>query len=99
MNVNIMENINVLYVRCYENVRILLAINPNTDNETAINTIAKIIKEHEMLNVNEQEYYEESGLVEDDFLVMARDIWFYNNENYIDIWENNYGIAKNVNIL
>lgn len=95
-----MGKVNVLYVSNMDTTRILLALDPNTDNEIAIKAIAEKIKEIELCDIDDDEYYQETESNPDDFEAMARRIWYYQDSVYIDTrWEATYGMATGVNLI
>lgn len=95
-----MSKVNVLYVSNIDTTRILLALDPNTDNETAIKMIAEKIKSVELDDIDEDEYMNETDTHLDDFMAMARRIWYYHDSYYLDArWEATYGIAVGVELI
>lgn len=95
-----MSKVNVLYVSNIDTTRVLLALDPNTDNETAIKAIAEKIKETELCDIDADEYYQETESHPDDFEAMARRIWYYHDSYYLDArWEATYGMATGVNLI
>ena len=51
-----MKKVHVLYVHNCDMSRVLLVLNPNMDDETAINAIFEAIKEVELYDIDEEEY-------------------------------------------
>lgn len=95
-----MRKVNVLYVSNMDTTRILLALDPNTDNETAIKAIAEKIREIELCDIDEEEYMTETGTHPDEFMMMARRIWYYHDSFYLDKrWDATYGIALGVELI
>lgn len=95
-----MGKVNVLYVSNMDITRVLLALDPNTDNEIAIKAIAEKIKETELCDIDADEYYQETESHPDDFEVMARDIWYYQDSVYLDRrWEATYGMTTGVELI
>lgn len=95
-----MNKVNVVYVSNTDATGVLLALDPNTDNETAIKAIAEKIKETELFDIDADEYYKETESHPDDFEEMARSIWLYRESVYLDRrWEATYGIAVCVELI
>ena len=53
-----MSKVNVLYVSNMDTTRVLLALDPNTDNEISIKAISEKIKETELCDIDAEEYYQ-----------------------------------------
>ena len=95
-----MGKVNVLYVSNTDTTRILLALSPDTNNEVAINAIAEKIKEVELCDIDEEEYMAETETHPDEFMMMARRMWYYHDSFYLDKrWEATYGIAVGVELI
>lgn len=95
-----MGKVNVLYVSNMDTTRVLLALDPNTDNETAIKAIAEKIKEIELFDIDADEYYKETDSHPNDFEEMARNIWCYRDSVYLDRrWEATYGMTGGVTVI
>ena len=95
-----MGKVNVLYVSNIDTTRVLLVLDPNTDNETAIKAIAEKIKEIELFDIDADEYYKETESHSDDFEEIARSIWRYQESVYLDRrWDATYGMATGVNLI
>ena len=95
-----MEKAHVLYLSNIDTNQVLLILNVNTDPETAIQAIETKIREVELCDINEDEYYSETDTHPGFFREAAESIW--NNHDYIYLenrWEVTYGLALNVPIL
>lgn len=89
----------VLYVVNCDTSRILLILNPETDDETAIKAIYDKIAEIEFCDLEEDdEYFKITS--KEEIRKFAERIWLYHDYINLDTrWEATYGIATNVEIL
>ena len=89
----------VLYAVNCDTSRILLILNPETDNETAIKAIYDKIAEIEFCDLEEDDEYF-NITAKEEIRRIAERIWLYYDSFYLDTrWEVTYGIATNVEIL
>lgn len=92
------KGVYVLYVHNCDMSRVLLTLNPDIDNDTAINAIFEAIKENELYDIDEEEYNEVT--TNEELMSYARSIWYYHESIYVDTrWEATYSIATNVKFL
>ena len=93
-----MKKAHVLYVHNCDMSRVLLVLNPNMDDETAINAIFEAIKEVELYDIDEEDYTDITSIEE--LKDIASSIWHNHESVYIDTrWEATYCIATNVELL
>ena len=95
-----MEKAHVLYVSNMDETRALLILKPDTEDEKAIAAIEGVMREVELSEIDEEEYYTETETAPGFFRECAESIWCNNCGVYIENrWEANYSLALNVPIL
>jgi hypothetical protein len=94
-----MKKMNVLYVKGCIGKIALLVINPQTDDEIAINAIAEKITEmqYNESDCEDDEYYVKTE--EDEIRRIAERIWLYNDDYYMDNTEYTYLMQTNVDVI
>ena len=93
-----MKKVHVLYAHNCDMTRVLLVLNPNMDDETAVNAIFEAIKEVELYDIDENEYTDITSIEE--LKDIATSIWHNHESVYIDTrWEATYELATNVELL
>jgi hypothetical protein len=95
-----MKTAHVLYVTNIDETQALLVLSPDTDSEVAIAAIEEKIREVELCDIDENEYYEETYTAPGFFRESAESIWNNHDGIYIENrWEATYDLALNVPIL
>lgn len=95
-----MQNAHVLYLSNIDTNQVLLILNTDTDPETAIQAIEEKIREVELCDIDEEEYYSETETEPGFFRELAESIWNDHDNVYIENrWEVTYGLALNVPVL
>lgn len=95
-----MQNAHVLYLSNIDTNQVLLILNTDTDPETAIQAIEEKIREVELCDIDEDEYYSETDTHPGFFREVAESIWNDHDCIYIENrWEVTYGLALNVPVL
>lgn len=86
-----------LYASNMSITRVLLILDPETDEKTAINTIAQKIQEIETYDIDIDEYHRETQTTPEDFLEYAEAIWNRHEEVYLENrFDVTYGLTLNV---
>ena len=95
-----MKTAHVLYVsNNMDTTRVLLILDPKTDDKTAIAAIAQKILEVETCEIDEDEYFQETETTPEDFHNFATAIWKY-HKIYLDKrFDATYGLTLNVPTL
>lgn len=95
-----MKKAHALYVSNIDTNQVLLILNEDTDPETAIQAIEEKIREIELSDIDEDEYYSETETEPGFFRELAESIWNDHDDVYIENrWEVTYGLALNVPVL
>lgn len=95
-----MKNAHVLYLSNIDTNQVLLILSEDTDPETAIQAIEEKIREFELCDIDEDEYYSETDTEPGFFRECAESIWNDHDDVYIENrWEVTYGLALNVPVL
>lgn len=95
-----MKKAHALYVSNIDTNQVLLILNEDTDPETAIQAIEEKIREIELSDIDEDEYYSETETEPGFFRELAESIWNDHDDVYIENrWEATYGLALNVPVL
>lgn len=92
-----MKTAHALYVSNMDTTRVLLILDPKTDDKTAIAAIAQKMQEVETCEIDEDEYYQETGTTPEDFHEFAEAIWMHHDTIYLENrFEATYGLALDV---
>ena len=95
-----MQNAHVLYLSNIDTNQVLLILNTDTDPETAIQAIEEKIREVELCDIDEEEYYSETETEPGFFRELAVSICNDHDDVYIENrWEVTYGLALIVPVL
>jgi hypothetical protein len=95
-----MKRVHALYASNMDDTNVLLLLDPETDNQTAIEAIAQKMQEVETCDIDEEEYYQETGTTPEDFREFAEAIWSHNETIYLENrFEVTYGLTLNVPLI
>lgn len=94
------KKIKALYVHNMDYCRVLLVLDSETNNDTAVYAIANAMLEQEIYDLDKNEYFEETEQTPEDFIEYAKSIWFNNENVYLDArFEATYGMSTNVQTI
>lgn len=92
-----MKTAHALYVSNMDTTRVLLILDPKTDDKTAIAAIAQKMQEVETCEIDEDEYYQETDTTPEDFHEFAESIWKHHDTIYLESrFEATYGLALDI---
>lgn len=92
-----MKTAHALYVSNMDTTRVLLILDPKTDDKTAIAAIVQKMQEVETCEIDEDEYYQETDTTPEDFHEFAEAIWKHHGTIYLENrFEATYGLALDV---